>query len=103
MRDGIPTAGSTIMPHIARVAIAVVGVMLISAAAAAAAPLSLAAGSLATTGPSLSAQIHQKPGKHCHPHGHGKLCHGPNDYPALYPRAEREPTAPHRHTRLCRH
>ncbi len=90
------------MPRITHFAIAAVGLMLTTASADAA-PLGIAIGNLDATGASMSEQAHLKPGNHCHPHGHGKLCHGPNDYPALYPRAEREPVAPHRHTRLCRH
>ena len=89
------------MPRIAHFAIAAVGLML-TAVIADATPISPAIGSL-NTGSSISQQIHLKPGNHCHPHGHGKLCHGPNDYPVLYPRTERKPTAPHHHTRLCRH
>ena len=90
------------MPRIAHVAIAAVGLIL-TAASADAAPLGSAIGGLNATSASMSEQAHLKPGNHCHPHGHGKLCHGPNDYPALYPRAERKPAAAHLHTRLCWH
>ncbi|MDO9382466.1 MAG: hypothetical protein Q7T86_06335 [Hyphomicrobiaceae bacterium] len=90
------------MRRLAHFAIAAFG-MTLTVATADAAPFSAAAAIRNVTSGSISAPIHLKPGNHCHPHGHGKLCHGPNDYPALYPRAERQLNAPHRHTRLCRH
>lgn len=88
------------MSRFASIAIAAAGLMF-AATSAVAAPLGSALGASNATG--IADPVHFKPGNHCHSHGHGKLCHGPNDYPALYPRADRKPHATHRHTRLCRH
>jgi hypothetical protein len=94
--------GITIMSRTAHFAIAAVSLMW-TAATADATPLSSAVGSPNATGALLSKPIHLKPGNHCHPHGRSKLCHGANDYPALYPRADRAPQPGHRHTRICQH
>jgi hypothetical protein len=90
-----------IMSRIAHFALAAVSLTL-TAAAADAAPVSPAIERLNADSASLSEPVHLKLGNHCHPHGRSKLCHGQNDYPALYPRADRAPR-PHRHTRICRH